>query len=91
MENLSYLLQDQMTSPVEKLIKDIEDLETERDTMYKRFEEIKSQLQNYQTLLAAFKLVSSDPVLYDRWVETVNLTEKPTPMEPTPEVSNIPN
>ena len=68
-----------MTTPIEKLIKDIETLEVERDTIYKRFDEIRTLLDNYKTLLAAFKLVSTDPDLYDKWVATVNATEKPTP------------
>jgi len=76
-----------MASPIEKLVTDIETLEKERDSIYARFDEIKTLLENYKTLLAAFKLVSSDPILYDRWVETVKLTEKPTP----PEVSNLIN
>ena len=75
-----------MTSPIEKLVTDIETLETERDTIYKRFEEIRVQLENYKTLLVAFKLVSTDPDLYDKWVATVNATEKPKLPEPV--VSN---
>lgn len=86
-----------MTSPIEKLVKDIETLETERDTIYKRFDEIRLLLDNYKTILAAFNLVSTDPDLYDKWVITVNSTEKPKPpvVEPRvrviPEVSNITN
>lgn len=70
-----------MTSPIEKLVSDIETLEKERDDMYKRFEEIKTLLENYRTLLTAFKLVSSDPALYDKWVDTVKQTPKPVIVE----------
>lgn len=66
-----------MTTPVEQLRLDIAALETERETIYDRTHVINGLLQKYKTLLAAFEIVSKDPVMYDKWLATVEKTPRP--------------
>lgn len=71
---------------ITKLQQDILDLESERDSLYLRNIELVSLISNYKTLLDAFKLVSTSPSLYDKWVSTLQGT--PRPVEEEPPVSN---
>jgi hypothetical protein len=53
----------QPLTPFETLLKEIEDLETERDTMYKRFKEIEVLLDRKNTMKLGFQIIKADPEL----------------------------
>lgn len=75
-------------SAIDNLKKEINDLETQRESMYEQFRDIEEQLKRKKLLLNAFGLVSSDLELYNKWLDTALVTPPPPkPVEPQPETN----
>lgn len=70
-------------SAIDNLKKEISDLESQRDSMYEQFRQIEEQLKKKNLLLTAFNVVSSDPLIYDKWLETALDTPRPK-LDPLP-------
>jgi len=70
-------------SAIDTLKKEISDLESQRDSMYEQFRQIEEQLKKKNLLLTAFNVVSSDPLIYDKWLETALDTPRPK-LDPQP-------
>lgn len=79
-----------MSSIIETLRQEISDLEKSAGELDKQRASIGEQLLRKRKLLIAFDLVSTEPELYDKWLQTVKETPRPepTPAEEEPPVSN---
>jgi hypothetical protein len=53
----------QPLTPFETLLKEIDDLENERNTMYKRFKEIEVLLDRKNVMRTGFEIIKEDPEL----------------------------
>lgn len=78
-------------SIIETLRQEISDLEKSAEELDKQRVSTGEQLLRKRKLLIAFDLVSTEPELYDKWLQTVQETprpEEPKPSEEEPPVSN---
>lgn len=64
-------------SVIEGLKTLISQYEKQRDTIYLQLVDLNKELEKRKVLLAAFDVVSTDPVLYDQWVQSVQETQRP--------------
>lgn len=75
-------------SIIETLRQEISDLEKSAEDLDKQRASIGEQLLRKRKLLIAFDLVSTEPELYDKWLQTVQETPRPEPTPEEPPVSN---
>jgi uncharacterized coiled-coil protein SlyX len=65
-------------SVIEGLTTTIAQLEAQRETLCAQLQTVTDNLEKRKTLLAAYNVVSKDPVLYDQWVASVAQTPRPS-------------
>ncbi len=66
-------------SVIEGLKQLIAAYEQQRDDLYVQLAAISKDLEKRKILLAAYQVVSADPVLYEQWVKSVQETPAPAP------------
>ena len=69
-------------SIIETLRSDISKLEETAQNLDVQRASIGEQLLTKRKLLTAFDIVSTDPVLYDQWIQSVQQTPRPVAGEP---------
>ena len=82
-----------MSSIIETLRQEISDLEKSAEELDRQRASVGEQLLRKRKLLVAFDIVSTEPELYDKWLQTVQETPRPEPTPPVveeePPVSNL--
>ena len=78
-------------SIIETLRQEISDLEKSAEDLDKQRASIGEQLLRKRKLLIAFDLVSTEPELYDKWLQTVQETPRPEPTPPPAEEPPVSN